>query len=92
MVTGSNPVRIAKFAEYGRGLSAWSHKPRIAGSNPASATKPAEVTLGYCDPQEGEMSSSLMGGSGQTEPALAMRQSSLVEKWMEGLYIVDPLV
>lgn len=23
---------------YGRGLSAWSHKPRIAGSNPASAT------------------------------------------------------
>ena len=29
----------AKFiAEYGRGLSAWSHKPRIAGSNPASAT------------------------------------------------------
>ncbi len=25
-------------AEYGRGLSAWSHKPRIAGSNPASAT------------------------------------------------------
>lgn len=26
-------------AEYGRGLSAWSHKPRIAGSNPASATR-----------------------------------------------------
>ena len=25
-------------AEYGSGLSAWSHKPRIAGSNPASAT------------------------------------------------------
>jgi hypothetical protein len=25
--------------------------------------EPAEVTLGYCDPQEGEMSSSLMGGS-----------------------------
>ena len=35
----------AKFiAEYGRGLSAWSHKPRIAGSNPASATKRASVT------------------------------------------------
>ena len=57
-----------------------------------SSPKPAGVTPGYCDPQEGEMSSSLMGGSGQTEPALAMRQSSLVEKWMEGLYIVDPLV
>jgi len=28
-----------------------------------SSPKPAEVTLGYCDPQEGEMSSSLMGGS-----------------------------
>ena len=25
-------------AVYGSGLSAWSHKPRIAGSNPASAT------------------------------------------------------
>jgi hypothetical protein len=48
-------------------------------------TKPAGVTPGYCDPQEGEMSSSLMGGSGQTEPALAMRQSSLVVKWMEGV-------
>ena len=29
----------AKFiAEYGSGLSAWSHKPRIASSNLASAT------------------------------------------------------
>ena len=26
------------IAVYGSGLSAWSHKPRIAGSNPASAT------------------------------------------------------
>ena len=26
-------------AEYGRGLSVRSHKPGIAGSNPASATK-----------------------------------------------------
>ena len=30
------------------------------------------------------MSSSLMGGSGQTEPALAMRESSVVEEWAEG--------
>ena len=29
---------IYNTAEYGRGLSAWSHKPRNAGSNPASAT------------------------------------------------------
>jgi hypothetical protein len=28
-----------------------------------SSPKPAGVTPGYCDPQEGEMSSSLMGGS-----------------------------
>ena len=27
------------IAEYGRGLSVRSHKPGIAGSNPASATK-----------------------------------------------------
>ena len=32
------PIRPPDDAEYGRGLSAWSHKPRIAGSNPASAT------------------------------------------------------
>jgi len=25
-----------------------------------------------------------MGGSGQTEPALAMRESSVVEEWAEG--------
>jgi hypothetical protein len=31
--------RPPTIAEYGSGLSAWSHKPRIAGSNPASATK-----------------------------------------------------
>ena len=30
---------MKNIAEYGRGLSAWFHKPRIAGSNPASATK-----------------------------------------------------
>jgi hypothetical protein len=30
-----------QIAVYGSGLSAWSHKPRIAGSNPATATKPA---------------------------------------------------
>ena len=28
-----------------------------------SSPKPAGVTPGYCDPQEGEMSSLLMGGS-----------------------------
>jgi hypothetical protein len=57
-----------------------------------SSPKPAGVTPGYCDPQEGEMSSLLMGGSSQTELALAMRESSLVVKRVEGLYIVDPLV
>ena len=33
-----------------------------------------------------------MGGSSLTELALAMRESSLVEERVEGLYIVDPLV
>ena len=50
-----------------------------------SSPKPAGVTPGYCDPQEGEVSSLLKGGSGHTEPALAMRQSSVVGKWMEGV-------
>ena len=47
--------------------------------------EPAGVTPGYCDPQEGEVSSLLKGGSSHTELALAMRQSSLVVKWMEGV-------
>jgi hypothetical protein len=60
-------------------------KQKLRVRFPLSAPKPAGVTPGYCDPQEGEMSSSLMGGSSLTELALAMRQSSLVVKWMEGV-------
>ena len=60
-------------------------KQKLRVRFPLSAPKPAGVTPGYCDPQEGEMSSSLMGGSSLTELALAMRQSSLVGKWMEGV-------
>jgi hypothetical protein len=47
--------------------------------------EPAGVTPGYCDPQEGEVSSLLKGGSGHTEPALAMRQFSLDGKRVEGV-------
>ena len=50
-----------------------------------SSPKPAGVTPGYCDPQEGEVSSLLKGGSGHTEPALAMRQFSLDGKRVEGV-------
>jgi hypothetical protein len=39
-------------------------------------TDPAEVTLGYCDPQEGEMSSLLMGGSISCEMRLSHKDRS----------------
>jgi hypothetical protein len=41
-----------------------------------SSPKPAGVTPGYCDPQEGEMSSLLMGGSISCEMRLSHKDRS----------------
>ena len=46
--------------------------------------EPAGVTSGYCDPQEGEVSSWLKGGTTLTEVALAIREFFLVGKRVEG--------